>query len=235
VKQLVETEEAKEERLQKIVAGEEIDYAVSSEDAITEEHKKDVFVFDEDLLRENVRVEKDGLNTIVMLGEQVELNEQINAKKEELRLKTEQFIQQDELVRKYANAGENVSPLYYWNQIREGLRAEDGWAEIDWLVKGNRVMSRVTDDVVSTLTALDEPAETYEQVVREAWHAALPSPGRCGADHKASFDDVDKFFGKLEGIFADEAFTKAQVVDAIKEFIPNFEHEEKGKNLDQKM
>ena len=131
MKQLVETEEAKEERLQKIVAGEEIDYAVSSEDAITEEHKKDVFVFDEDLLRENVRVEKDGLNTIVMLGEQVELNEQINAKKEELRLKTEQFIQQDELVRKYANAGENVSPLYYWNQIREGLRAEDGWAEID--------------------------------------------------------------------------------------------------------
>ncbi len=37
------------------------------------------------------------------------------------------------------------------------------------------------------------------------------------------------------GIFAKEDFTKAQVVDAIKEFIPNFEHEEKGKNLDQKM
>ena len=32
-----------------------------------------------------------------------------------------------------------------------------------------------------------------------------------------------------------EDFTKEQVVDAIKEFIPNFEHEEKGKNLDQKM
>ena len=26
-----------------------------------------------------------------------------------------------------------------------------------------------------------------------------------------------------------------KVVEAIKEFIPNFEHEEKGKNLDQKM
>ena len=47
--------------------------------------------------------------------------------------------------------------------------------------------------------------------------------------------EVNKFFEKLEGIFADEAFTKAQVVDAIKDFIPNFEHEEKGKNLDQKM
>ena len=29
--------------------------------------------------------------------------------------------------------------------------------------------------------------------------------------------------------------TKEDVVKAIKEFIPNFEHEEKGKNLDQKM
>ena len=48
-------------------------------------------------------------------------------------------------------------------------------------------------------------------------------------------DEVNTFFGKLEYIFAKDDFTKAQVVEAIKEFIPNFEHEEKGKNLDQKM
>ena len=47
--------------------------------------------------------------------------------------------------------------------------------------------------------------------------------------------EVNSFFDKLEGIFAKDDFTKAQVVDAIKEFIPNFEHEEKGKNLDSKM
>ena len=48
-------------------------------------------------------------------------------------------------------------------------------------------------------------------------------------------DEVNGFFEKLEGIFAKDNFTKAQIVEAIKEFIPNFEHEEKGKNLDQKM
>ncbi len=47
--------------------------------------------------------------------------------------------------------------------------------------------------------------------------------------------DVNAFFEKLECIFAKDDFTKAQVVGAIKEFVPNFEHEEKGKNLDQKM
>lgn len=48
-------------------------------------------------------------------------------------------------------------------------------------------------------------------------------------------DEVNTFFDKLEAIFHRDDFTKAQVVEAIKEFIPNFEHEEKGKNLDQKM
>ncbi len=48
-------------------------------------------------------------------------------------------------------------------------------------------------------------------------------------------DEVDTFFDKLESIFQKDDFTKAQVVEAIKSFIPNFEHEEKGKNLDQKM
>lgn len=47
--------------------------------------------------------------------------------------------------------------------------------------------------------------------------------------------DVNAFFDELVSIFHREDFTKAQVVEAIKRFIPNFQHEEKGKNLDQKM
>lgn len=47
--------------------------------------------------------------------------------------------------------------------------------------------------------------------------------------------EIDNFFVELEEIFAQEDFTKAQIVESIKKFIPNFEHEEKGKNLDQKM
>ena len=47
--------------------------------------------------------------------------------------------------------------------------------------------------------------------------------------------EVCDFFADLEQLFAREDFTKADVVEAIKTFIPNFDHEEKGKNLDQKM
>lgn len=52
---------------------------------------------------------------------------------------------------------------------------------------------------------------------------------------RRSMDEVVHFFDELQQIFASPAFTKAEVVDAIRAFLPNFEHEEKGKNLDQKM
>ena len=50
-----------------------------------------------------------------------------------------------------------------------------------------------------------------------------------------TFEEVTAFFENLEAIFQKDDFTKAEVVEAIKGFIPNFMHEEKGKNLDSKM
>lgn len=47
-------------------------------------------------------------------------------------------------------------------------------------------------------------------------------------------NEMNAFFTELETLFQGD-FTKEDVVNAIKGFIPNFEHEEKGKNLDQKM
>lgn len=50
-----------------------------------------------------------------------------------------------------------------------------------------------------------------------------------------SFSEMEAFFKKLELLFAMEDFQKSQIVKVLQEFIPNFQHEEKGKNLDQKM
>ena len=52
---------------------------------------------------------------------------------------------------------------------------------------------------------------------------------------KRPMTEIDAFFTEMENIFAEPDFAKEEVVMAIKRFIPNFEHEEKGKNLDQKM
>lgn len=56
----------------------------------------------------------------------------------------------------------------------------------------------------------------------------------CESEHQP-MNEVDALFTEMTSIFDNPAFTKEQVVECIKRFIPNFEHEEKGKNLDQKM
>lgn len=52
---------------------------------------------------------------------------------------------------------------------------------------------------------------------------------------KRPIADLDEFFDELNSLFSQSDFDKAEIVAAIKRFIPNFEHIEKGKNLDQKM
>ena len=137
------------------------DFTVSSTSTITTDKKDSVFIFNEDFVREQVRVEKDGINTIVMLGEQVELDEQIAQKKEVLAKLEEEFNKLDEERKRYDNARENISPLYYFNQIRDALRADGGWADIDRDVKRNTVKSRISEDVINTLLGLEEPTENY--------------------------------------------------------------------------
>lgn len=61
------------------------------------------------------------------------------------------------------------------------------------------------------------------------------SLGVVEQSQRHSMPEVNQLFKQLESIFARPDFTKAEVVDAIKSFIPTFEHEEKGKNLDSKM
>lgn len=61
------------------------------------------------------------------------------------------------------------------------------------------------------------------------------SLGVVEKSQRHTMTEVDKLFGELEQIFAKPEFTKAEVVEAIKSFIPTFEHDEKGKNLDSKM
>lgn len=46
---------------------------------------------------------------------------------------------------------------------------------------------------------------------------------------------LNSFFERLQSTLNDQNAGKEEVVKVIKEFVPNFEHTEKGKNLDQKM
>lgn len=48
-------------------------------------------------------------------------------------------------------------------------------------------------------------------------------------------EDIDKLFYQLENIFEQEYVSKEKIIKIIKDYLPNFQHIEKGKSLDSKM
>jgi len=52
---------------------------------------------------------------------------------------------------------------------------------------------------------------------------------------KRNIKEIDDIFHNLKELFTKEAIEKADVVEVLHKYLPNFEHIETGKNLDQKM
>ena len=139
-----------------------VQYSVSTNAIIPEDKKDSVFIFDEEFVRENVRTKGKGLETIVMMGEQVDLDTQISNKQKEINAIDNKLSELTILKEKYDNGSDTSSPAYFFNKIREGLREDGGWADIDRDVKGNSVKSRVTEDFVARLVSMEEPKESED-------------------------------------------------------------------------
>jgi FlaA1/EpsC-like NDP-sugar epimerase len=52
---------------------------------------------------------------------------------------------------------------------------------------------------------------------------------------KRSILEINTVFGNLENLFEKEAISKSEIVEVLKEYLPNFDHIETGKGLDSKM
>ena len=52
---------------------------------------------------------------------------------------------------------------------------------------------------------------------------------------KRDFREIDEIFERLGKLFASKNVTKAELVEILKRWLPNFDHIEKGKGLDSKM
>ncbi|MCL2073854.1 MAG: UDP-N-acetylglucosamine 4,6-dehydratase [Marinilabiliaceae bacterium] len=70
-----------------------------------------------------------------------------------------------------------------------------------------------------------------EQVDLTAFHAL----GIIKNIEKRQITEIDALFVSLNRLFSGTNTTKSQIVETMKQFLLNFEHDEKGKNLDSKM
>jgi len=166
-KSLRELAKTTEQRAKEAEEGREPEYTVGSEDAIPEDLKENVYVFDEDFISDYVKVTKDGVEAIVMIGEQVDISDQIKAKTEIQKTKTEELTVLTKLRERYADKNDEMSPNYAYSKIWEALRMAGGWADREREIRQTTMRGRVTENVMSKLMAMELPKETSAEILQK--------------------------------------------------------------------
>ena len=113
-----------------------------------------IFIYDEDYVTANVRIEGRGLGSIVMLGEQANLTTQIEQAEMELKEAEKTVEKTGAPLKIFETVSDPKSPKYYIRKMRETLRGENGWAKRDSIARGNRQNSPVNNDTYKKFITL---------------------------------------------------------------------------------
>lgn len=102
---------------------------------------------------------------------------------------------------------------------------------------GGRAPSRVSWPVhfVESDTSGEKPFEEFYTRDEELDFETFVNLGVIKPAKARELAGIDRIFEGLRAVFESEDPTKARLVEVLTEYLPNFEHLETGKNLDQKM
>jgi len=131
----------------------------SNEINFTEEEKQQIFVYNEEYIEQNIRIDTEGLKSIVMFGEQVSLDEKIHDKNEELDTCTKRREKIN--IKCYEDDKDVMSPQYHQNMIMATLKENDKWADIDSKIKKNKKKSVVRKETIAEI--VNNKSETTKE------------------------------------------------------------------------
>ena len=134
---------------------------------LSDEERERIYVFDEEFIDKNIKFHQQGLNTIVMIGQQINLEEKITAKTNELHQLEESLTEQQSNIDEYDDAANSKSPAYWQNQINEALRGTDNWAGRNKKINlGKGYNSKVSNDTYKQFIDL-HPEKSRDALIRE--------------------------------------------------------------------
>lgn len=140
-----------------------------------------IFVFNEKYIENNIKLADDGLQTILLVGKQVDLRTKIEYYKQQLESFENEYSKNNDELKKYDDINNKVCPKKYQKNIIELLQKDKGWAQTDSSIKRNIVKSKVTDIIINEIGELsvtetidelnkvfNEQNELYDKIVIDA-------------------------------------------------------------------
>lgn len=114
---------------------------------LSEEEKSRIVVFNEEFIEKQIRFQQEGLETVVVLGAAVDVEEQLNEALDRLSDLKDKKEEATKIVSKLRDSTNNESPRYWLYQIGNSLKGPNNWAERDMTLReGARQATRVNDN-----------------------------------------------------------------------------------------
>lgn len=105
--------------------------------SLSDEDKQSVYVFNEDFIEQNIRIEQDGLNAIVVMGAKKDIDDKIKELRPQYEKSEKDFENQNKKCADYLDSKNVSSPLYYEKEMINLLKGDENWAGRDAYIKGN--------------------------------------------------------------------------------------------------
>lgn len=121
-------------------------YDDSHEISIGESGDKAIFVFNEDFVNDKVKIQEEGLGSIIMLGEKADLTVKIEQATEKLSEAKDIQDKIKQRVDEYKDVTNLKSPDYYKDKMCLALKNDNGWAGRERRIKDLRRNANVTKD-----------------------------------------------------------------------------------------
>lgn len=123
-----------------------------------------IFVFNEKYIDQNVKIDADGLGTIVLFGGQVDLQEQIDNRLQVLAEAKKSCAAAEVEREAFEQKSNPISPDYHLIRIKKAL--QKGWAVTDAEIRGKKINSKLTDAAIEEICGI-EVLETAAQLQQQ--------------------------------------------------------------------
>lgn len=112
------------------------------------EKVENIHVFNEKFIEKNISIRSDGLNTIIVMGAEKELDDRIQEVTPKYERSVEEYSEKQNELEIFNSKNTVGSPNYIIEKIKRKLKDDGGWAKRDSEIKGNKINTNVTDTTV---------------------------------------------------------------------------------------
>lgn len=131
---------------------------------VCEEEKNNTYVFNEEFIEDNIKIEDDGLSAIVVMGAVKDVDDKIKQIQPTYEKSLSEAQAQKEVFNKYSDSDNNLCPEYYINKMQEALKGDNSWASRDAKIRNNKTNSKVRRNTYTQFVEL-YPTKSRDELV----------------------------------------------------------------------